>query len=68
VPTYRVHYEVVRHTLYVKVDATSKNAAAQIARYIAERKLGIGKCEEVVILHVEQYLTHQPKQVQSAVS
>jgi hypothetical protein len=54
--------------LYVKVDASSKNAAAQIARYIAERKLGIGKCEEVVIVHVEQYLAHEPKQVQRAVS
>ena len=67
-PTYRVHYEVVRHTLYVKVEASINNAAAQIARYIEERKLDIGKCEEVVILHVEQYLAHQPKPVQRAVS
>jgi hypothetical protein len=32
VPIYRVNYEIVRHTLYVNVEAGSKNAAAEIVR------------------------------------
>jgi hypothetical protein len=58
-----VNYEIVRHTLYVNVEANSKNIAARIVQDIAESKLGIGKCEEIVIVQVEQYFSRQPKSV-----
>jgi hypothetical protein len=56
-PTYRVHYEVVRHTLYANVEADSKNAAATIVQNMEEIKLGIGKCQEIVVVHIEQYFS-----------
>jgi hypothetical protein len=58
-----VNCEIVRHTLYVNVEANSKNIAARIVQDIAESKLGIGKCEEIVIVQVEQYFSRQPKSV-----
>jgi hypothetical protein len=49
VPTYRVNYEIVRHTLCVNVEADSKNTAARIVKDIAESKLGIGKCDFLTV-------------------
>jgi hypothetical protein len=55
VPTYRVNYEVVRRTFHINVEANSKNAAAKIVRDMEESMIGVGKCEEIVIVGVEQY-------------
>jgi hypothetical protein len=56
VPTYRVSYEIA-YTLHVNVEADSKNAAAEIVRDMEESRIGIGKCDEVVIARVEQYFS-----------
>jgi hypothetical protein len=45
----------VRHTLYVNVEAGSKNAAAKIVQDMEASRIGIGKCEEIVVVRVEQY-------------
>jgi hypothetical protein len=61
--TYRVSYEIVRRTLYANVEAGSKNAAAEIVRDMEGSRIGIGKCEEIVIVCVEQYFSAPIKRV-----
>jgi hypothetical protein len=61
-PTYRVNYEIVQHTLYVNVEADSKNAAAEIVRNMDWRVISIGKCPKIAVVHVEQYFAPQPIQ------
>jgi hypothetical protein len=62
VPTYRVNYERVRHTLCVNVEAGSKNAAAEIVRAMEESRIGVGKYYQIVVAHVEQYFNRDKEQ------
>ena len=57
-PTYRVSYDIA-YTLSVNVEAGSKNAAAETVRDMEENRIGIGKCDELVVVHVEQYFSAQ---------
>jgi hypothetical protein len=60
-PTYRVSYEIVRRTLYVDVEAGSKNVAAELAVNMERSMINIGKWPEIVIVDVEQYFSAPTK-------
>jgi hypothetical protein len=62
-PTYRVSYEIVRRTLYVDVEAGSKNVAAEMAVNMERSMISIGKWPEIKILNVEQYFSAPPQLV-----
>jgi hypothetical protein len=60
-PTYRVSYEIVRRTLYVDVEAGSKNVAAELTLNMERSMINIGKWPEIVIVDVEQYFSAPTK-------
>lgn len=60
-PTYRVSYEIVRRTLYVDVEAGSKNLAAELTLNMERSLVNIGKWPEIAIVDVEQYFSAPTK-------